>query len=124
MASVPYSNRAKNPNPTRGGNGSFSYADTKVYGPGGTPAFWLQQIWKVNNATGEVIDSGKQIWLPAGETTFSTRVVPGQGGGVRLPGKRFYGGGSLNASASTNLGDTGPGPNHNGIVLLRLMKID
>jgi hypothetical protein len=124
MASVPYSNRVNKPNSTRGGMGSFSYADTKVYGLGGDPAFWLQQIWKVNNATGEVTDSGKKIWLPPGEITFSTRLVPGQGGGAKLPGKRLNGGGSLDPSASTNLGGTGPGPNPNGIVLIRLMKID
>jgi hypothetical protein len=122
MAPIPYSQRKQTPTSTKGGTGSFSYADTKVYAPGSSTAFWMQPRWRVNPTTGEVIDNGAQLWLPFG-LGASAQIVPGQGGGAKLPGKRMYGGGGFKSDASTNLGDS-PGLNPNGFVLIRLMKID
>lgn len=123
MAQIPYSQRKSQPNGTRGGTGSFSYADTKVYAPGAAAAFWMQQTWRVNNATGEVLDNGTHLWVPGIVGGGVTQLIPGQGGGAKLPGKRLYGGGGNNSAASIMLG-AGPGPNPNGFVLIRLMKID
>lgn len=122
MAPIPYSQRKQTPTPTKGGTGSFSYADTKVYAPGSPIAFWMQPRWRVDPATGAVIDNGAHIWLPFIVGT-SAQLIPGQGGGAKLPGKRLYGGGGNNSAASIMLG-AGPGPNPNGFVLIRLMKID
>jgi hypothetical protein len=122
VALIPYSQRKQNPTPSRGGTGSFSYADTKVYAPGGQPMSWLQQRWRIDSNTGAVIDNGKTIWLPQA-LGISSIVLPGQGGGAKLPGKRVYGGGAFHPDASTTLG-AGPGPNPNGFVLIRLMTVD
>lgn len=121
MAWVPYEQRVNNPNPSSGGTGSFSYADTKVYLSGGQPAYWMQQLWKFDPHTGAVIDNGKRIWVPG---IGPQEAIPGQGGGAKLPGKRRYGGGALNPNATTNLGYDPGGPSPNGFVLIRVMKID
>lgn len=66
-----------------GGNGSFSYADMSVYGARGSVA------------------------IPPGSTG---RIIPGAGGGAKLPGKRWVG-------SSTK------GYSPNGLVLVRIFKV-
>jgi len=69
---------------TPGGNGSFDFADTSVYGP--------RQLRSGDDQSGQLI-------------------VPGSGGGSRPRGTKHYGG-------------RGPNATPNGIVIVRLLKIE
>lgn len=77
---------------TAGGRGSFSYVDTKVYGPQQGPSQWVM------TRNGVLVPSGSSI-------------VPGTGGGARAPGKRYYGSRAI-------------GFKPDGLVLIRLMKLE
>lgn len=56
---------------TAGGQGSFSYINTKVYGPRQMPSSYVK--------------------TQSGLLVPTHIVVPGSGGGARAPGKRYYG---------------------------------
>lgn len=88
---------------TAGGLGSFSYADTTVYG-------------NRQDRTG-YINSMRFAWvggvyLPvySAPSSSGSLIVPGTGGGAKLPGKRYYGSRAVGASP-------------NGAVLIRLFKV-
>lgn len=104
MADIPY---VTTPRPelqaTGGGQGSFSYADTKVYGPRQPrqPYYNVQRTY--DTATGLILS---ELIIPT-----SVFVIPGSGGGAKAPGKRYYG------SRAT-------GFKPQGLVLLRLMKLE
>jgi|tagenome__1003787_1003787.scaffolds.fasta_scaffold18518601_1 hypothetical protein len=76
---------------TAGGQGSFSYADTKVFGPRQQRQAWAQ--------------------TPSGIIVPTSLIYPGTGGGAKAPGRRYYGSRAV-------------GFNPNGLVLLRLMKLE
>lgn len=86
---------------TAGGHGSFSYADTTVYGNRQDRTAFAGRPWSLVGG----------VWVPgaAGPSTGSL-IVPGTGGGAKLPGKRNY-------------GSRAPGFSPNGAVLIRLFKI-
>jgi hypothetical protein len=102
MPLIPYAQRILVAS-TGGGRGSFSYADTKVYGTPQPVTIWLPRSYQINTNTGEV------VWKQ--ETTGSALIVPGGGGGAKAPGKRYYGSRAV-------------GFKPDGMVLLRLMKLD
>jgi hypothetical protein len=115
---VPYANRHTTPLSTYGGRGSFSYADTRVYGVGAAPSIWRTRDFQINGNTGEVIWGN--LYQPLlGPKTLNDPIgvlqgqkpIAGGGGGARAPGKRQYGSRAL-------------GYNPNGLVLIRLMRIE
>ena len=104
MPDIPY---ISGPRPeiqaTGGGQGSFSYADTSMYGVR-QPRQQFVAIRRTYDGNTGLISS--EVLVPSG-----IFVVPGTGGGTKLPGKRLYG------SRAT-------GFSPKGAVLLRLTKID
>ena len=88
---------------TSGGRGSFSYADTKVFGPREPTKLWIPRRYSVNTNTG-------QVTVTEDPATISQPMLGGGGGGAKAPGKRWYG------SKAT-------GFKPQGLVLLRLMKL-
>lgn len=86
---------------TAGGNGNFSYADTTVYGNRQDRTRFANRTWaKVGG-----------LWVPtAAGGLAGPLIVPGTGGGAKLPGKRYYGSRAV-------------GFNPNGAVLIRLFKV-
>jgi len=88
---------------TNGGKGAFSYIDTTVYGKGQAKSAYVEENRRYNLDTGELI-----------EVTYVTSphpVVPGGGGGARAKRKLPY-------------GSDAQGYSQNGVVLLRLIKLD
>ena len=87
---------------TAGGQGSFSYADTTVYGNRDDKTPYANRVWGLVGG----------IWVPVstGPAT-GPLIVPGTGGGAKLPGKRYH-------------GSRARGFNPNGAVLIRLFKVE
>lgn len=82
-----------------GGQGSFSYADTSVYGQRQIKGQYFEEV-----ITYDYLGNKKTIYVPTAKL-----IVPGSGGGARLPGGRKFG------SHAT-------GFDPRGAVLLRLYK--
>ena len=89
--------------PTNGGKGSFSYIDTTVYGRGQVISALVEERSTYDYITGELIET---VNVPS-----SYIIVPGGGGGARAKRKLLY-------------GSDAPGYSQNGLVLLRLIKLD
>lgn len=87
---------------TNGGQGSFSFGDTSVFGSRGFRSNFIDATRAYDPATGEVISS---IPKPT-----SYQVVAGGGGGAKAPGKRWHG-----SKAS--------GYSPNGTVIIKLFKV-
>lgn len=87
---------------TDGGQGSFSYQDTKVYGPRQQRQIYLQPRFTYDPVTGVAIASAP--------VSTNALIVPGTGGSAKAPGKRYFGSRAI-------------GYNPNGLVLIRLLKI-
>lgn len=84
-----------------GGQGSFSYADTTVYGNRQDRSAFAGRQWALVGG----------VWVPSPAGVGSgSPLTPGAGGGAKLPGKRYYGGRAV-------------GFNPNGAVLIRLFKV-
>jgi hypothetical protein len=88
---------------SEGGRGSFSYADTSVYGARQVRGFYVSKPVRIDNTTGEV------IWGPPEPTT--ELIVPGGGGGAKAPGRRQF-------------GSKAQGYSPRGLVLIRLLKVE
>ena len=86
-----------------GGQGSFSYGDTSVYGPRDFRDNFIQINKAVDPYTYEVIR----------ETPIQTGwgIVPGGGGGAKAPGKRWHGSRALSFDP-------------NGVVIIKVFKIE
>lgn len=84
--------------PTDGGQGNFSYADTSVYGQRGFRSQFYDVDFYYNNG----------ILVPY-STPTGRIIVPGPGGGARLPGLRKF-------------GSRAAGFDPHGAVLLRLFR--
>src|ERR1044072_3008737 len=87
---------------TAGGQGAFSYLDTKVYGPRQQRQSYNEIVWDIDPSTGAAIARGT---VGTGKL-----IVPGTGGSAKAPGKRYFGSRAI-------------GYNPNGLVLIRLIKI-
>jgi hypothetical protein len=121
MAPRLYINRPDYPFPTaKGGRGAFSYADTRVFAPGADPTDFFTRDFQVNSDTGAVTWGlpykpflGPKFLDAAGmiEYSMAEHPIPGGGGGARAPGKRLYGSRAVGYSP-------------NGLVLIRLMRIE
>lgn len=110
---------------TSGGQGSFSYSDTKVYGPRQQPQIYtaytdwyrLSQISSqdrqliVDPISGLLTYADGDV-LSLSRTNLGSKglIIPGSGGSAKAPGKRFFGSRAI-------------GYNPNGLVLIRLIKI-
>jgi hypothetical protein len=102
------------PLPTAGGRGSFSFADTSVYGPRQSRQAWTYvrpsngpQTIASDGLTQVALSSGQIIYLP---TTTSDPIIPGGGGGARPLSNLKY-------------GSNAPGYSPNGVVVVRLSRI-
>lgn len=111
---------------TSGGQGSFSYLDTKVYGPRQQRQMyqayydWYKGIHEsyigkpivVNPLTGYLeYDDGGDIQLPYRQFLGPAGlIIPGTGGSAKAPGKRYFGSRAI-------------GFKPEGLVLIRLIKI-
>ena len=119
MADIPYAvlnevYRRPAPRPflpaTPGGQGSFSYSDTKVYGPRQLPQMytaWLQWYDSVTGLPQVNPTTGELIRQPLGSKGL---IIPGTGGSAKAPGRRYFGSRAI-------------GFNPNGLVLIRLIKV-
>lgn len=105
VISVPYAGSTPRPEleATSGGRGSFSYADTKVYGPRQSSQYWITARRAWDPLTGLLIS---ELLVPT-----TKLIVPGTGGGAKAPGKRNYGSQAV-------------GFKPQGLVLIRLLKLD
>lgn len=86
-----------------GGQGSFSYEDTSVYGQR-----QYRQAWSYLLPTVVVLGSGVLSWIPKVDAT--NLVIPGGGGGAR-------------PLSNLKVGARTPGYSPNGVVVIRLVKI-
>lgn len=96
---------------SNGGQGSFSYSDTSVYGPRENRGFGYSESRKYDNA-GQLISITKS---PMGSRSPAYGgggpIIPGGGGGAKLPGKRYFGSRAV-------------GFNPDGAVVIRLFKVN
>lgn len=90
--------------PTSGGRGAFSYADTSIYGARQPANFWSYTTYEIDNETGLFIEVEKVV-------VTSDLINPGGGGGARAMRKFYY-------------GSHAQGYNPNGIVVIRLTKVE
>lgn len=90
---------------TAGGQGSFSYLDTKVYGPRQQRQLYVVRAvgWS-GSVDGDEPRYDQQV---EGAPKF---LIPGTGGSAKAPGRRYFGSRAI-------------GFNPNGLVLIRLIKI-
>lgn len=87
---------------TAGGQGSFSYADTSVYGQR-----QFRQVWIYSRPISKLPYDGTYTMAP---TTTDSSLVPGGGGGAR-------------PITNLKVGSRAPGYSPDGIVVIRLVKI-
>lgn len=85
-----------------GGQGAFSYLDTKVYGPRQQRQPFTRTVYVYNRVTGQP-DLSQSI--PTGKL-----IIPGTGGSAKAPGRRYFGSRAI-------------GFKPEGLVLIRLIKI-
>ena len=125
MADIPYVFRTATfidrqaPHPvvpaTPGGQGSFSYLDTKVYGPRQLPQMYnrIRFKWDYSEFTYDPI-SGYRVNGGVTENVPISPpkglIIPGTGGSAKAPGRRYFGSRAI-------------GFNPNGLVLIRLIKV-
>lgn len=102
MAPVPYKSFTVVRLASNGGQGSFSYSDTSVYGPRENRGPGYGEERKYDD-TGQLISITKSFG--------GYMIAPGGGGGAKLPGKRYFGSRVV-------------GFNPDGAVLIRLFKIN
>lgn len=88
---------------TAGGQGAFSYLDTKVYGPRQQRQMYQGYRQWYDDVTGVPLDTVQPLG-PKG------LILPGTGGSAKAPGKRYFGSRAVGFSP-------------NGLVLIRLIKI-
>lgn len=93
---------------TNGGQGSFSYGDTSVYGQRQfkSKSSTYLRIYDYNESSPNYSELVSETPRP---TTYS--IVPGGGGGAKAPGKRWHGSKALGCSP-------------NGTVIIKVFKID
>lgn len=87
---------------SRGANGSFSYADTSVYGPGTGPTYPLHFLRTYASDEPRILETRLYQALHV--------LVPGVGGGARINKKSGF-------------GSYAPGYNPNGAVFIRVFKV-
>jgi hypothetical protein len=88
--------------PTDGGRGAFSYVDTSIFGARGVKGFWMNNQYQFDWATGDILSV----------TQIATSVkTPGGGGGTRAQRKHKY-------------GSRAPTYSPDGLVMIRLVKLD
>lgn len=87
---------------TSGGQGSFNYGDTSVFGQRGLRSNYINLNQTYDPNTGEVVTT---IEVVTGDTT-----IPGGGGGAKAPGSNRY-------------GSRASGYSPNGLVLIKIYKI-
>lgn len=92
---------------TGGGQGSFSFQDTKVYGPRQQRQYYTAYpVFRAyNNQFGDIRVENFPV---SGRPML---IIPGTGGSAKAPGKRYFGSRAI-------------GFNPNGLVLIRLIKIN
>lgn len=94
---------------TNGGRGSFSYLDTKVYGPRTQRQMYnMFPRFTVNDRSIPYNDVILGFNVPVSPPRGF--IIPGTGGSAKLPGRRYF-------------GSRGIGYSPNGLILLRLIKI-
>lgn len=108
------SSQAPAPLPTAGGRGSFSFADTSVYGLRQSRQLWSYLLPAngprtvgSDGVTTVSLSSGQVVYIPK---TTPDPVIPGGGGGARPLSNLKY-------------GSNAPGYSPNGVVVVRLSRI-
>jgi hypothetical protein len=86
-----------------GGQGSFSYADTSVYGARQPRFFPIYEYYRYDTATGLILSTTRM--------TGSDPIGAGGGGGARVNQLKGY-------------GSKAPGYSPHGLVLIRLFRVD
>jgi|SRR3954447_2239869 hypothetical protein len=95
---------------TAGGQGSFSYLDTKVYGPRQQRQLYdmYRKAWVYTHSSQNRTDGAFVENVPISPPLGF--IIPGTGGSAKAPGGRYFGSRAIGYSP-------------NGLVLIRLIKI-